>query len=70
MIQNPVGSRYKPKHLPSLSSIDIEDICRSYTVDKLSYPEVAQKHRVTPTLVGKLIRESKKMPEKLRERKQ
>lgn len=39
-------------------------------VDKLSYPEVAKKHRVTPTLVGKLIREAKKMPEKLRERKQ
>ena len=39
-------------------------------VDKLSYPEVAKKHCVTPTLVGKLIREAKKMPEKLRERKQ
>ena len=39
-------------------------------VDKLSYPEVAKKHRVTPVLVGKLIRETKKMPDKLRERKQ
>ena len=39
-------------------------------VDKLSYPEVAKKHRVTPALVGKLIRENKNMPEKFRERKQ
>ena len=48
----------------------MEDICRSYMVDKLAYPEVAKKHPVTPALVGKLIRETKKMPEKLRERKQ
>ena len=27
-------------------------------------------HRVTPTLVGKLIREARQQPEKLRERKQ
>ena len=39
-------------------------------VDKLSYPEMAKKHRVTPSLVGKQILETKKMPEKLRERKQ
>ena len=65
-----MGSHYKPRHKPSLSSKDMEDICRSYTVDKLSYPEVAKKHRVTPALVGKLIREARKMPEKMRERKQ
>ena len=50
-----MGSHYKPRHKPSLSSKDTEDICCSYTVDKLSYPEVAKKHRVTPALVEKLI---------------
>ena len=36
----------------------------------MTQAEAAKKHRVTPGLVNRLIRESKKEPEKLRNRKQ
>lgn len=68
--RNPVGSKYKPRPKWELTSKDITDICHSYIVDKLSQEEVAKKYRVTAALVGWLVNETKKHPEKARERKQ
>ena len=65
------GNKLKKRHRKYLSAEEIEDIVDATLEPFGTHHVVAQKFRVTPSLVGRLVREPIKKPEvlqKLRER--
>lgn len=63
------GHKYKKRHRKELEAEEIEDIVHKYQVQHLTQVETAKQHRISPSLVSRLVEESKKQPEKLRETK-
>jgi transposase-like protein len=58
--------QYKARHRSSLSAAEQQEIVEAYADQYVPQKEVARRFRVSPQLVGSLVRDSKKKPEKLR----
>ena len=69
MLETVPCRKYRARRRHELSAEDEENIVRAYTQDYMTQKDVARKFRVTETLVSDLVRESRKKPEKLREKK-
>jgi len=65
----PAGNYYKKRHRKELSTAEIVDIVHCYVIECASQADVARKHRISVQLVGRLVAEAKKKPEKLRDMK-
>ena len=57
---------YKARHRNSLSWAEQLEIVEAYADHNIPQKEVARRFRISPQLVGSLVRDSKKKPEKLR----
>jgi len=60
---------YKKRHRKELSTTEIVDIVHSYVIECVSQAEVARKYRISAQLVGRLVAEARRRPEKLRDMK-
>ena len=69
MMETVPAKKYRPRRRPELSAEDELNIVESYTVKYMSQKRVAQRFRVTKSLVSNLVCEARKMPEKLEKKK-
>ncbi len=70
LLEKPAGRKYKKQRRRQLASADIERILLACDKGIQTQAEVARHFRVTSHLVSRLVVESEKQPEKLRELKQ
>ena len=59
------GRWYKARHRKTLTAAEIEQIVQTSKEPHHRHQDVVQQFRISKTLVGQLISESKKRPEKL-----
>ena len=59
----------KRRHLKELPSDVREEIVRQYCVENLHQKDIADKYRISRSLVGRLVKDSIEKPEKLRKLK-
>ena len=57
--------KYKRRHRKDLTPDEIDDIIRRTYEPFTMYRDIAQRFHITERLIGDLVKESKKRPEKL-----
>ena len=60
------GRRSKKRHRSQLSADEVEEIIEASKVPYKRHKDIAFEHRFSHTLIGRLIRESTRAPEKLK----
>ena len=61
--QDSIPSRRKPRKRVQLTHAELKEVWDAVTVDKFTYVQAAVRFRITKVLVGKIIRNFKRMPD-------